>query len=148
MTPAAKPLVIAALVGCTPHHAEPPTRIPDAGISIALYDKGGAGVAGSGANSYGVVDDRRWIEVTGKELVLDHIDPGAALASLAIESLGDHVTIGRCARARIPDPPPAAQISTVTAVPQVAQQPLGPRSPRAGASCFSAGIARRSFRNR
>ncbi len=100
-----------ALVACTPHHAESPAKTPEAGISIALYDKGG--VAGS---SYGVVDDRRWIDITGKELVLDHIDPGAALASLAIESLGDRVTIDRCARARIPDPPPSTLPTTTIAI--------------------------------
>lgn len=69
------------------------------GLSIALYDHHGDG-------AYAVVDDRRWVDVTGDALVLDHVDPGAALSSLVIEPLaGGALDVGSCLRDRIPDPP-------------------------------------------
>jgi hypothetical protein len=52
------------------------------------------------------VDDRRTIEVTGSTVLLDNIDPGAALASLVIETASDKVTIGPCTRERLPDEAP------------------------------------------
>jgi len=71
-------------------------------VSIALYD-------GHDDGAYGVVDDRRWIDVTGGALVLDHVDPGADLPSLVIEPLaGGALEVGGCLRDRIPAPPVAA----------------------------------------
>jgi hypothetical protein len=56
-----------------------------------------------GADAYSVVDDRRWVEVSRNELVLEHVDPGAAMASLVIEPLaGAPLAIGACERDRIP----------------------------------------------
>jgi len=80
------------------------------GVSIALYD-------GHDNGAYGVVDDRRWIDVTGGalvldhllDLVLDHVDPGADLPSLVIEPLaGGALEVGGCLRDRIPAPPVVA----------------------------------------
>jgi hypothetical protein len=79
-----------------------PANPPREGLSIALYDHHGDG-------AYAVVDDRRWIDVTGDALVLDHVDPGAALSSLVIEPLaGGALDVGSCLRDRIPGPPVAA----------------------------------------
>lgn len=72
------------------------------GVSIALYDRHDDG-------AYGLVDDRRWIDVTGDALVLEHVDPGAALPSLVIEPLdGGALDVGPCLRDRIPAPPAVA----------------------------------------
>lgn len=70
-------------------------KAPEAGISIALYRYGDT--------SYGVVDDRRWVDVAGSSILLGNIDPGAALASLVIESTDPSVRIGPCTRERMPD---------------------------------------------
>jgi hypothetical protein len=68
------------------------SRQPTAGVSIAIYD-----------NGHSVIDDRRWVDSDGKQLVLEHVDPGAALASLVIEPLaGPPIQIGGCERDRIP----------------------------------------------
>jgi len=95
------------LAACTPEHATAPTAAPTAGISIALYRGATSGT------SYGVVDDRRWVELESHELVLDHIETGASLASLVIEPLdGPPLAIERCAREALPlgplGPAPAA----------------------------------------
>lgn len=67
---------------------------PAVGVSIALYR--------DGDTSYGVVDDRRWVEISGTTLVLEHVDPGAALPSLVIEPLGgSQLTVGQCAREHV-----------------------------------------------
>jgi hypothetical protein len=96
--------VAVALAACASHAPRTPIRTPGAGVTIALYDRGEGG-------SYAVVDDRRWIEVTGTQLVLDHVDPGAALASLVIEPLGAaRLAITRCVRERIPELPPKPQV--------------------------------------
>lgn len=77
-----------------PPHAVENIATPPVGVSIALYR--------DGVTSYGVVDDRRWVEVTGTTLVLDHVDPGAALPSLVIEPLGaSTLTVGQCAREHV-----------------------------------------------
>lgn len=84
-------LALGLLIGCT--HAPPVERIatPPAGISMAFYRAGTA--------AFAVVDDRRWVEVRGGQLVLDHIDPGAALPSLVIEPLaGPALSVGQCDR--------------------------------------------------
>jgi len=84
------------LIGCAHALPEVGSRQPQAGIAIAMYSR-------VGGDAYGVVDDRRWIDVTGNELVLEHVDPGAAMASLVIEPLaGGALAIGACARDRIP----------------------------------------------
>ena len=90
---------VPVLAACAGHHASTPAvTTQEAGISIAIYDGGGT--------SYGVVDDRRWVTIAGGGLELDHIDPGAALASLVIEPLGgEPITIAQCARARLPETP-------------------------------------------
>jgi hypothetical protein len=71
------------------------TKQPEAGISISLYR--------SGDTSCGVVDDRRWVEITGSKILLPNIDPGASLASLVLETASPDVRIGPCSRARLPD---------------------------------------------
>ena len=53
------------------------------------------------ADGHSVIDDRRWVDVSGHEMVLEHVDPGASLASLVIEPVGA-VTIGACERDRVP----------------------------------------------
>ncbi len=90
-----KSLALVLLAACTQHPAVAVAPVT-AGISIALYQ------------GYGVVDDRRWIELADHELALDHIDPGASLASLVIEPLGGApFAIERCSREGTPAPPPA-----------------------------------------
>jgi hypothetical protein len=65
------------------------------GLSIALY------VARDGS-SLAMIDDRRWREVAGDVLVLDHLAPAAALAALVIEPLaGGALDVGTCLRARL-----------------------------------------------
>src|SRR5262249_17757437 len=73
---------------------------PSEGITIALYGKGDG-------QAYSVIDDRRWIEIAdGHALLLDNIDPGAALPSLMFEPLSDPaIQIGACMRDRIALPP-------------------------------------------
>ena len=77
----------------TPTNAKP----PDAGVTIALYDDGGEG--------YGLVDDRRWIDIAGTTLLLPNIDPGAELASLVIEPASSALRVGPCVRERMPELP-------------------------------------------
>ena len=93
MITARRACLIAAIgiAGCRPGPPVEPVAMPAVGVSIALYRDGEA--------SYGVVDDRRWVEVTGTTLVLDHVDPGAALPSLVIEALGPtDLRVGQCTR--------------------------------------------------
>ncbi len=75
----------------TPSNAKP----PEAGVTISLYADGDAG--------YGVVDDRRWVDVDGKTLLLANIDPGAELASLVIEPGNPALAVGACTRERMPE---------------------------------------------
>jgi hypothetical protein len=72
-------------------------KAPDAGVSIALYAGGEAG--------YGVVDDRRWVDIAGPTLLLPNIDPGAELASLVIEPASPALRVGACTRERMPEYP-------------------------------------------
>ena len=79
-----------------------------AGVSIALYR------GGTPATSYGMVDDRRWIDLDDHELVLDDVDAGASLASIVIEPLeGLPLAVDRCAREAWPtlpaDAPPRSE---------------------------------------
>ena len=92
--------LVAVACACTPPPAAPAIANPGAGIAIALYD------AGPGSAPYAVIDDRRWVEVTGGALELSRIDPGASLASLVIEPLaGGALAVGACSRERIPRDP-------------------------------------------
>jgi hypothetical protein len=98
-------LLIAACI--RPPIAAPPIAAPPgaahAGVSIVIYQ------GGTPATSYGVVDDRRWIELEDHELVLDQLDPGASLASLVIEPLeGGPLAVERCAREAWPSLPAGA----------------------------------------
>ena len=84
-------LGVTAWVSC--HHARPLDHIatPTAGITMSFYQAAG--------KSYTVVDDRRFVEIRGGLLLLDHIDPGAALPSLVIEPLGTStLAVGQCDR--------------------------------------------------
>ena len=99
MITARRACLIAAIgiAGCRPRTPVEGVSTPAVGVSIALYRDGEA--------SYGVVDDRRWVEVTGTTLILDHVDPGAALPSLVIEPLGaTELRVGQCARDHISYP--------------------------------------------
>ncbi|HEY5944769.1 MAG TPA: hypothetical protein VIV40_04730 [Kofleriaceae bacterium] len=91
-------VVAIACAACGAHTTPSNAKAPDAGVSIALYDK-------AGGDGYGVVDDRRWIEITGKLMLLPNIDPGAELASLVIEPTNPALHVGQCVRERMPDLP-------------------------------------------
>ena len=76
------------LAGCL--HAAQPTIAPTPGVTIAVYD---------GHSPYTIVDERRPLELDGDELLLDHVLPGAELATLWISVLDDHrISIDACAR--------------------------------------------------
>lgn len=85
------PLLLVMVIAC---RTPPPAEIaatPSAGISIALYQLGD--------QSYAVVDDRRWVDVSGGTLVLDHLDPGATLPTLVLEPLANSaLAVGACSR--------------------------------------------------
>jgi hypothetical protein len=68
---------------------------PTEGVSIAIYAKPD--------QTYAVIDDRRWVEVAGDEIVLDRIDGSAPLQSLVIEPIGASIQVGACMRERIDD---------------------------------------------
>jgi len=96
-----KRALLLLLAACTARHSTAPQKPAEAGISISLYS------LGTPESSYGVVDDRRWVDLSGKQLVLEHIEPGASLASLVIEPLaGGSLAITRCIREALPEPPP------------------------------------------
>jgi hypothetical protein len=100
-------------------HDRWPIAAASDGIAIALY-------ARPGAERYALVDDRRWIDVAGNTLVLDRIDPAAALPSLVIEPLaGADLSIGACARERTV--PPSGPPTTVEVDPRGAEsEPVAP----------------------
>ncbi|CAN5905223.1 hypothetical protein BH11MYX3_BH11MYX3_41810 [soil metagenome] len=84
-------LAMVILAGCHPPRAVESIATPAAGVSMAFYQARG--------KAYTVVDDRRWVEVRGGMLLLDHVDPGAALPSLVIEPLGGGaLVVGQCDR--------------------------------------------------
>lgn len=84
----------AALFALAACHRPPPLEkiaTPAPGITMSFYR--------AGTRSYTVVDDRRSVEVRGGMLLLDHVDPGAALPSLVIEPLGTStLVVGQCDR--------------------------------------------------
>ena len=96
----------AVLVACRAHGPQAPAGVPREGLAIAIYratssspasaDDATAGAASSpGVDpppGYAVVDDRRWIEIAGDRFELEHVDPGASLAALVIESVAGPVT--------------------------------------------------------
>lgn len=84
-----------SLAACGPKAVPSNIKGPDVGISISIYR--------DGASGYAVVDDRRWVEIRGSSILLGNIDPGAALASLVIETGGPALAIGPCTRERLPD---------------------------------------------
>ncbi|MBA3455325.1 MAG: hypothetical protein H0T42_19695 [Deltaproteobacteria bacterium] len=87
--------------GCRPPPVIENIATPPVGVSVALYQ--------DGETSYGVIDDRRWVEVTGTALVVEDVDPGAALPSLVIEPLGTtSLTVGQCAREHVSYPADAS----------------------------------------
>lgn len=86
-------LVLAA--ACTAHTTPKNAKAPDAGVTISIYAKDGAG--------YSVVDDRRWVDITGSSVMLANIDPGADLASLEIEPVSKSLRVSSCTRERLPD---------------------------------------------
>lgn len=87
-----------AIGACAPHVSPQATKPAAAGVSIAMYESDGHG--------YSVVDDRRWLDISGSSTLLANIDPGASLASLVIEpnpDRGKALKIGPCVRDRLPD---------------------------------------------
>ena len=92
-------LACAALgLACARGQHAAPANVADAGIAIAVYDV-------PDRTGYAVVDDRRWVDLDGESLVLDHVDPRAALPSLVIEVADARLgalEVGACARDRIP----------------------------------------------
>jgi hypothetical protein len=100
--------MLGGLAGACGAHATPSNwKAPDAGVSIALY--------AAGADGYAVVDDRRWVEITGKAILLANIDPGAELASLVIEPASTALSVGQCVRERMPDLAPKDPLETFAA---------------------------------
>lgn len=85
-----------SLAACGARHPAPVHAGPtDAGISLALY--------ADGDRRYGIVDDRRWVDIDSSFVLLGNIDPGASLASLVIETANPSVRIGPCTRDRLPE---------------------------------------------
>jgi hypothetical protein len=90
-----KHLLLAVLAACTAHTTPKNVKAPEAGVTISVYAKDAGG--------YSVVDDRRWVEITGTSILLPNIDPGADLASLQIEPTTSALHVGSCTRERLPD---------------------------------------------
>jgi hypothetical protein len=88
-------LLLTLLAACHPHAKTVTNKAVEAGVSIAIYERDGAG--------YSVVDDRRWIDLAGPSVLLANIDPGADLASLVLEPSNPALKIGSCTRDRMPE---------------------------------------------
>ncbi|MDQ3341006.1 MAG: hypothetical protein M4D80_38095 [Myxococcota bacterium] len=90
-------LLVVFAFACRTEAREPAAAVtPAEGLAIAIYS--------NGERAYGVVDDRRTIEVAGNTVFLDRIDPASALQSLVIEPLGaDPIHIISCVRERVDD---------------------------------------------
>ena len=83
--------VLAGLAACRALPAREVIATPPAGMTIALYRADDQG--------YGVVDDRRWVDITDGTVTFPTFDATAPLASLVIEPLDtDALVIGACAR--------------------------------------------------
>ena len=86
------------LAACQPKGPPKNAKAADVGVSIAVYERDGAG--------YSVVDDRRIIELGSQtSVLLSNIDPGADLASLVLEPTTKGLHVGSCTRDRLPEPP-------------------------------------------
>ncbi len=96
-------LAVLAAVGCHHGHTVENFAAPTEGIAIAVYDRGDG-------TSTAVVDDRRWVQVKDKAVVLDDIDPAAALPSLVIEPIGTALRIATCRRDQVPRPATAHRV--------------------------------------
>ena len=102
-------LPVLALAGCL--HAAHPAIAPVPGVTIAIY---------SGKAPYAIVDERRAAELDGAELMLDHVVPGAELASLWIAVLDDRgIAIDRCVRPTLDVPRPGKRGPTTETSPVV-----------------------------
>ena len=96
-----KALVFVGLAACGAKAAAPAERVatPTEGVAIAIY---------AGEGGYAVIDDRRFIDITGDNIVLDDIDASSPLESLVIEPLGpEAIRVGACVRERLDDSPEA-----------------------------------------
>jgi hypothetical protein len=91
------PIWLVGLAACARERVVPPSTAPG-GVAIAIYQRDD--------QAYGVVDDRRWIDVAGDSVVLERVDPRAVLSSLMIEVISAPVAgtpeLGACLRDRIP----------------------------------------------
>lgn len=98
--------------------------VPAEGISIAVY--------ATKEKSFAVVDDRRTVELTGRTILLDRIEPDAALPTLLVEPLPPArggLAIVQCARERLavePGPAKAAAGPASVVSPLVACTVTGP----------------------
>ncbi len=113
--------MIALLAGCV-HAHEPPVVTPAPGVAIALYDAHDRGIA--------VIDDRRWIDITGDRIVLEDLDAGVPLSSLVVEPLSGpgHIAFGTCVRDRVevadePESPSGLGDNPVPPPPQMIGRP-------------------------
>ncbi|HEX4449986.1 MAG TPA: hypothetical protein VH143_03895 [Kofleriaceae bacterium] len=87
--PVAVAVAVVACGGAT-HPISPATP----GVTIAIY-----------GSAYAIVDERRELHIDGDQLLLDHVELGADLASLWIEPLdASRVAIDHCARPSLPVP--------------------------------------------
>ncbi len=100
-------LLVLAVAACTPHKpAVQRVAAPAEGVSIMVYSSGTrsrfADAPTQAEVAFGVVDDRRFVEVTGSTITLDRIDPTAPLPSLVIEPIAARdLRVGACVRERI-----------------------------------------------
>lgn len=89
-------LAVLLLGACHAHGPVKNSKPPEAGVSIAVYERDGAG--------FSVIDDRRWIDLgTQTSILLANIDPGADLASLVLEPTNPSLHVGSCTRDRLPE---------------------------------------------
>jgi hypothetical protein len=82
---------LALVLACHVDHAVTPAT---PGVTISIY-----------GSAYAIVDERRELRLDGDQLLLDHVELGADLASLWIEPLdGSRIAIDHCARPSLPVP--------------------------------------------
>ena len=131
-------LAALACAACGPRTGPSNAKAPEAGVAISLYREGD--------RAYGVVDDRRYVDISGSTVLLPNIDPGAALASLVIESRNPKLRIGPCTRQRLPDPPEQSKFAAYQAavrrkqasrVPRRYREEPTPAPPRTAAERFA-----------
>jgi hypothetical protein len=84
-------VALALVIAC---HADHPVVSATPGVTIAIY-----------GSAYAIVDERRELRLDGDQLLLDHVELGAELASLWIEPLDQsRIAIDHCARPSLPVP--------------------------------------------